>query len=118
MKLQVGGQHWRVRINEDELTRLRDGQPLVSTSTLPGNAVLRFELELVPGSQASVASDGGSWKISLPTASVDAYVQRLPCRDGVEFTFPVTGDAALELVFEVDVRDSVRRRGVVPRRRP
>ncbi len=52
------------------------------------------------------------------SASVEEYVQRLPCRDGVEFTFPAAGDVALELVFEVDVRDSVRRRGVVPRRHP
>ncbi len=117
MKLQISGQHWRVRINEDELQRLRDGHALSSVSMLPDDAVFRYLLELVPASQASVGRDDDSWKISLPAAAVDAYVQRLPCRDGVDFVLPATTDTALELAFEVDVRDSVRQRGARPRRR-
>lgn len=116
MKLQVGGQHWRVRISEDELILLREGQSLASISAAPGGAVLCFELKLFVGDQASIASEDGRWRISLPAASVDAYVQRLPSRDGVVFSLPVSEDVALELVLEVDVRDSVRRRGVAPRR--
>ncbi|TAL92985.1 MAG: hypothetical protein EPN69_07720 [Rhodanobacter sp.] len=116
MKLQISDQQWRLRVSEDELQRLRGGHALVSASTLPGDAVLRFVLELVPTSQASVGRDGDSWKFSLPAASVDAYVERLPCRDGVDFVLPGGSDVALQLAFEVDVRDSVRRRGARPRR--
>lgn len=117
MKLQINGQQWRLRISEDELQRLHEGRALVSTSSLPGNTAFRFELELVPALQARVSKDGDSWKFSLPTASVDAYVQRLPCRDGVDFVLPGGTDVPLQVVFEVDVRDSVRRRGVGSRRR-
>lgn len=116
MKLQISGQQWRLRVSEDELQQLRDGVALVSTSILPGQVTLRFELELVPASLASVVNDGGHWKISLPAALIDAYVQRLPCREGADFVLPVGANMALALVFEVDVRDSVRRRGPASRR--
>lgn len=116
MKLQISDQQWRVRVNEDELQRLREGHVLTSTSALADDAVLRFVVELVPAPQASVGRDGGSWKFSLPAAAIDAYVARLPCREGVDFVLPGGTGAALQLTFEVDVRDSVRRRGARPRR--
>lgn len=111
MKLQVNGQQWRLRVSEDELQRLRDGDSLTSTSLLPGDAVFRFALELAPLAQASVQRDADGWKFAIPAALVDAYVQRLPCRDGLDFVLPVNADLTLELAFEVDVRDSVRQRG-------
>lgn len=116
MKLQVSGQHWRVRINEDELACLRDGRTLVSDSALPGDVGLCFTVQLATSDHPAIALLDGRWSISLPAASVEAYIQRLPCRDGVAFRVPVTANVALELVLEVDVRDSVRRRGVVSRR--
>lgn len=117
MKLQISGQQWRLRVSEDELQQLRDGDALVSTSTLPGDAVFRFELALSPVSHASIGKDDKSWKILLPVAAVEAYVQRLPCREGVDFVLPGGMDEPLELAFEVDVRDSARRRGAGARRR-
>ncbi len=117
MKLQISDQQWRLRVSEDELQRLREGHSLVSTSILPGDAFLRFVVELVPAPQASIGKEGDSWRFSLPAASVDAYVERLPCREGVDFVLPGGTDVALQLAFEVDVRDSVRRRGAGSRRR-
>ena len=116
MKLQISNQQWRLRVSEDELQQLRDGHALISTSTLSDDAVFRFGLELAPASQAGVVTDDGSWRISLPAAPVEAYVQRLPCRDGLDFVLPGKADAALQLTFEVDVRDSARRRGAGARR--
>lgn len=119
MKWQISDQQWRLRVTEDELQRLREGHTLTSTTALPGNAVFRLRLALAAVAQAHIEHDadhdGDDWKISLPTASVEAYVQRLPCRDGVDFVLPVGTDTTLELAFEVDVRDSIRHRGVRPR---
>lgn len=117
MKWQVSRQKWRLRISEDELQHLRIGQPLASTTVLPGGGTFRFLLELAPSAEAGVDRDGDAWKFTLPAASVEAYVQRLPCREGLDFTLPVATDVVLQLIFEVDVRDSVRQRGVGPRRR-
>lgn len=117
MKLQLSDQHWRVRISEDELTGLREGQALISTSSLPGDAALCFAVKLVAADHATVDDHEGRWNIALPASLVEAYVQRLPCREGVTFSVPVSADTVLEIVFEVDVRDSVRRRGVTARRR-
>lgn len=117
MKLQINGQQWRLRVSEDELQRLRDGHALISASTLPGGAAFRFQLDLTSTPQASLCSDGDTWKFLVPAAPVEAYVQRLPCREGLDFALPVSADVTLELAFEVDVRDSARRRGARLRRR-
>ncbi|KZC42302.1 UNVERIFIED_ORG: hypothetical protein RHOFW104R5_12640 [Rhodanobacter sp. FW104-R5] len=63
-----------------------------------------------------VDREGDAWKFTLPAASVEAYVQRLPCREGLDFTLPVAAGVVLQLIFEVDIRDSVRQRGVEARR--
>lgn len=115
MKLQISSQQWRLRVSEDELQTLRYGRSLTSTSVLPGDATFCFKLELVPALEPRVVKTADSWKISLPTASIDAYVQRLPCRDGVDFVLLVGTDTTLDLAFEVDVRDSIRHRGARPR---
>lgn len=112
MKLQVNGQQWRLRVSEDELQRLRDGDALSSISLLPDHAAFHLQLELAPVLQAGVQRQDDGWKFVIPAALVEAYVLRLPCRDGLDFVLPVTTDVALELAFEVDVRDSVRQRGV------
>jgi hypothetical protein len=119
MKLQIHGQQVRLRIDEDELQQLRDGSMLSSSTHLPGGTIFRFLLELSADTDASMIVTAASWRIALPTAAVDAYVGRLPCRDGLDFVLPVAADAkaVLGLAFEVDVRDSVRRRGVAPRHR-
>ncbi|MGP1665174.1 MAG: hypothetical protein ACTS5I_04540 [Rhodanobacter sp.] len=112
MKLQINGQQWRLRISESELQHLREGESLISTSLLPDDATFRFQLQLVPVSQASMQREDSGWKFSIPAAPVDAYVQRLPCRDGLNFVLPVdAANVTFELAFEVDVRDSARQRG-------
>lgn len=116
MKLQINNQQWRLRIDEAELQRMRDGHGVVSSSALPDGSELRIVLELARTTAARVDRVGDTWTFTLPAADVDAYVQRLPCRDGIDFSLRVRTDIALQLVFEVDVRDSVRQRGVVPRR--
>lgn len=116
MKVQLQGQSLRLRIGEDELARLLDGADVDNlTSAAPGIA-LRQRLRMVPGEIPVFEADGEGWRFGLPEAALRAYVSRLPCRDALEFTLPA-GAEPLALSFEVDVRDSVRRRGPPQRRR-
>lgn len=117
MKLQIDGQQWRLRIDEDELARLREGRDLDSTSQLPDGAAFGFSLALLPVAQATLQRRGDSWSFGLPRERVEAYVQQLPCKKGLEFVLPTGAAAEWRLLFEVDVRDSVSRRGVPPRPR-
>ncbi|MBJ6978272.1 hypothetical protein [Luteimonas sp. MC1895] len=116
MKVQLQGQSLRLRIDEDELARLLDGGVVANETRAPGAALGHF-LRIVEGAAATFAVGSDGWHIGLPDEDLRGYVSGLPSRDALEFTLG-GGDAALALVFEVDVRDSVRRRGPPPRRRP
>ncbi len=117
MKLQIDGQQWRLRIDEDELVRLREGRALDSVSHLPDGAAFSFSLALLPAAQATLQRRGDSWSFALPVERVEAYVQQLPSRKGLEFVLPAGAAVEWRLLFEVDVRDSVSRRGVPQRPR-
>ena len=65
---------------------------------------------------AALQVEPGAWSLRLPRADLLDYVARLPCRDALAYVLPGgAADAPLYVGIEVDVRDSVRRRG--PRRR-
>jgi hypothetical protein len=116
MKLQIDGQQWRLRVDEDELRQLLAGQHLAIRSLLPEANVLGVGLGLTAEAAARFEQLGDGWRILLPAAAIDAYVARLPSRDGVSFACPVRPDDVLTLSFQVDVRDSIRSRRRAPRR--
>jgi len=117
MKLQIEGQRLRVRIDEDELARLLGGEPLVSRSRFAGAFALACTVRLEDAGPAVFSGSPDAWRIVLPAAEVRAYAGRLPTRDGLAFTQAGTdADDALALSFDVDVRDSVRRRHPRPGR--
>ncbi|QDW65960.1 hypothetical protein [Luteimonas granuli] len=122
MKVQLQGQSLRLRIGEDELARLLAGERVENATAAGAGAVLRQRLRMVAGEAPAFSAGDEGWDFGLPEAAVRGYVSRLPCRDALEFTLPAgdsdgDGDAPLALSFEVDVRDSVRRRGPPARRR-
>lgn len=111
MKVQMQGQGVRFRIDEAELAALLAGTEAVNRTVLPGAGELVQSLGLGARSAPALDCGAGHWRLSLPRADVEAYVARLPCRDGLEYQ--VQG---LALAFEVDVRDSARKR--LPRQAP
>ena len=116
MKVQMQGQSLRLRVDEDELARLLAGG-VVDNATVAGpDALMRQRVRLVHGDLPTFHADALAWTFGLPEPALRGYVARLPCRDALEFTLPAD-DAPLALSFEVDVRDSVRRRGPPARRR-
>lgn len=114
MKVQLQQQSVRVRVDEEELARLLAGHALGNLTrlgTAPPWAVL-----IVLGAQetATLEYDGHTPRIVLPTGLITAYSERLPCRDGLSFRLE-QGHEALQLQFDVDVRDSIRQRGATRR---
>ena len=117
MKIQINGQQLRFRIDEDALAELLDSGHLTRSSHLsPGvRLVQRIVLGAAPDG-AALQVEPGAWSLRLPRADLLDYVARLPCRDALAYVLPGgAADAPLYVGIEVDVRDSVRRRG--PRRR-
>jgi len=116
VKVQLQGQSLRLRIGEDELERLLAGGT-IANETRAGAATLRQVVRIVPGDAVALSVESGGWAFDLPEAAVRDYVARLPCREALVFELPSAG-TALDLAFEVDVRDSVRRRGPPRRHAP
>jgi len=111
MKLQIEGQHLRVRIDEDELAQLLAGDVVDAQSYFADAFAIGFELALIDADEARFSGQAGAWRIELPQVAVREHVDRLPTREGLCFTLPANnGKDELTLLFDVDVRDSVRRR--------
>ena len=118
MKVQLQGQLVRLRISEAELARLQAGGTVENLTRLPAGLALRQWLRLGKGSQPELrVGDAQGWGCLLPPAELAAYVARLPCREGLRLRLPLAEGAedAIEIDLEVDVRDSVRSRGVPKR---
>jgi hypothetical protein len=111
MKMQIEGQHLRVRIDEDELTRLLAGNVIQAHTQFAEAFAIDVSLYLTDTGTASVAGKAHAWQIALPQGDVREHADRLPTREGLRFVLATSvGEEALTLLFDVDVRDSVRRR--------
>ncbi|KGM52295.1 hypothetical protein N792_04065 [Lysobacter concretionis Ko07 = DSM 16239] len=116
MKLQVQAQTLRFRIDEAELAVLLAEGQAGSRTVLPQGAAFELVIKLDASAAPTLDVAPGVWRLVLPRDAVVAYVDTLPCREGLAFELPLeAGDQRLTLAFEVDVRDSVRARGVIRR---
>lgn len=111
MKLQIGGQRLRLRIDEDELRQLLDGGSVGSSTRLGAGLVFAASLQLHDGARPGLHADAAHWRLRLPRAALLDYVARLPCREGCDFSLAVDDGDPLRVSVEVDVRDSIRTRG-------
>ncbi|BDU21923.1 hypothetical protein [Dyella sp. GSA-30] len=111
MKLQIEGQHLRVRIGEEELAQLLAGQAIEAMTQFAEVFAVRYSLELTPADTANLSGSPAAWRIAIPEERVREHVARLPTREGLQFALPGEREEDnLQLLFDVDVRDSVRRR--------
>ena len=111
MKLQIEAQKLRVRVDEEELARLLAGAPVESHTRFAAAFRMQVTLTLTPQADASLGGQPQAWLIGLPLAAVRAHAASLPSREGLYFTLASDADEPpLELLFDVDVRDSARRR--------
>lgn len=113
MKLQFKESALRVRVDETELSDLLAGQRLVLSVVLGEQVLLDVRLGLATGLEFRTATP---WQILLPERDVRSYADTLPRRDALVFVLEEQGSRPLRVEFEVDVRDSVARRGPGPLR--
>ena len=111
MKLQIEAQKLRVRVDEEELARLLAGAPVESHTWFATAFRMQVALILTPQAEASLDGQPQAWLIGLPLATVREHAASLPNREGLHFTLAgAVDEPPLELLFDVDVRDSARRR--------
>jgi len=111
VKLQIENQHLRLRIDEAELASLLGGDCLETQTHFAQAFSITFTLRLTQSAEASVTGQFDAWNIAVPHAAVMAHAERLPTREGLRFALPTHGNnEPLTLLFDVDVRDSARRR--------
>lgn len=110
MKLQLEGQQWRVRVDEDELGRLLGRETVAVESHAAGRFRLYGAVRLHGDPAATLEGDAARWTLTLPEAPVRELAGRLPTRDGLRFELAAASpEHALQVRFDVDVRDSARR---------
>ncbi|HEY4144492.1 hypothetical protein [Pinirhizobacter sp.] len=103
MRIQLQEQSLRLRVDEDEFKALLDGTVLDAPTEL-GRA-FRLNFRLVVGEAAAIEGTAAACTICLPRKNIAELASRLPSRDGLSFDID-----GLAVLFDVDVRDSVRRR--------
>lgn len=108
MRVQQQQQSLRLRIDEAELAALLAGGTTGNETRWPDGHAERHQLVLAAQHGWQRSSDG--WRVALVEADVRELAARLPSRDGLQFELVVPGGATLNVLFDVDVRDSVRQR--------
>ena len=116
MKTQFRQQSLRLRVDEDELARLLAGATVANALQFGDGAGWSLALRLYAGA-ARVSATAGDCHVALPLDAVRELQARLPSREGLCFELP-TGSGGMQLQLDVDVRDSVRRRGPVRQVKP
>jgi len=111
MKLQIEGQKLRIRVDEAELARLLAGETIEAHTQFADAFAIHFAMRATQDDDATFSGHADAWQISLPAATVREHATRLPTREGLRYTLAGKGaEDPLELLFDVDVRDSVKHR--------
>lgn len=108
MRVQLEGQNLRLRIDEDELARLLEGGSADNRTSLPDGHIELQQVSLSP--RIEWRREGPVLHICLPEPEVRALSERLPARDGLQFSLSTPSGETLQILFDVDVRDSARKR--------
>lgn len=111
MRLQIEGQKLRIRIDEDELARLLAGETIQTRTEFADSFAIGFAACATQDRDATISGTVDNWLIGVPQLALREHADRLPTREGLRYT--LQGKSAgepLELLFDVDVRDSVRHR--------
>lgn len=119
MKLQLQPGSLRLRVAETELAQLLQGRPLRLDLVHGAATLLVLDVRLHDAPRADGArcelrvDDACRWRLMLPASAIAAYARTLPRRDALVLESLPQDEAgpALAVLFEVDVRDSVRVRG-------
>ncbi|RDS80758.1 hypothetical protein DWU98_12420 [Dyella monticola] len=108
MRVQLEGQSLRLRIDEAELESLLAGHPIENRTVWPDGRTEIQQIDLT--ARIGWLRKGDVWHVRLPEPEVRALAARLPSREGLQFSLATPDGGTLQVLFDVDVRDSTRKR--------
>jgi hypothetical protein len=103
MNIRFSDRHIRFRVSRAEFERLLAGRSLALDVPMPRAHQFRASVSVTPIGDWLLDSDPTGLWLTLPRAAVEALLQELPRKEGVEHEFETNG-SKLTLAFEVDLR--------------
>ncbi|QWT18919.1 hypothetical protein KPL74_14330 [Bacillus sp. NP157] len=110
MRVQLENDTVRVRIDEDELAELLDNVALLGSTAFGRAFIMRYAIDATDAAGGSLEGNAHEWRLAVPRADLVALKARLPSKDGLVFDIPGHDAVATTVLFDVDVKDSLRRR--------
>ncbi len=112
MKVQLQDDNLRLRLSEAEFARLLAGDTVENRSSLPIGSLRQALLADSGAAAAELLGQADNFLLRVPMDLLREYQGRLPCRDGLGLQLTQEKGEMLAVRIEVDVRDSLRSRGV------
>jgi hypothetical protein len=95
----------RCRITRAELEQLLSGRAISLAVVLPRDHVFRVSVRAAAVGGWQLDSDPTGVWLTIPRAELESLTQNLPSRDGLEHSFDTSAGGAVQVSFEVDVRE-------------
>jgi hypothetical protein len=105
MNVRFSHQSLRCRVKRVELATLLSGRAIALEVALPRDHVMRVNVRPSPLNQWQLDSDPTGIWLTIPSSELHELSESLPSREGLQRTFELANGAALEVSFEVDVKD-------------
>lgn len=110
MRVQLENDTIRVRIDEDELAELLGDVALLGSTAFGRAFTMRYAIDATDAAHCALEGDAHEWRLAVPRAQLLALKARLPSKDGLVFDIPGHDTVATMVLFDVDVKDSLKRR--------
>ncbi|URX64414.1 hypothetical protein KR767_10365 [Luteibacter anthropi] len=110
MRVQLEDDTIRVRIDEDELAELLDDVALLGSTAFGKAFTMRYAIDATGRDTCVLDGTAHEWTLEIPRVQLLALKERLPSKDGLVFDIPGLDTVATKVLFDVDVKDSLRRR--------
>ena len=111
MKVRIGQNELRFRVDEDELSSLRAMAKVTCDVGICAEHTLKFVLRCMAGGERKLSLRNEAITLDLPAPEVEELIQSLPSKKGLEWRLIDESGRITDVSFEVDVRDSVHKRG-------
>jgi hypothetical protein len=110
MRVQLENDTIRVRIDEDELTELLQDVALLGSTAFGTVFTMRYAVDATDAVVCELSGNAHEWRLEVPRLALVDLQSRLPSKDGLVFDIPGYDTVATTVRFDVDVKDSLRRR--------
>jgi len=110
MRVQLENDTIRVRIDEDELSELLQDVALLGSTAFGTVFTMRYAVDATEAVVCGLSGNAHEWRMEVPRLALEDLQSRLPSKDGLVFDIPGYDTVATTVRFDVDVKDSLRRR--------